>query len=186
MLPFCRTLLKIHLEKIFSLPRLALISQASCRYIVKSAELTYGRSQTILPHILNIISNYVWCHLKLIQSPSQQAYILSSHHTGHVHSNLSISPASFFKDMQVPQRHLPCCPFCTGYAVQVHLPGYLPWQCLVSMLPVGTRTVKMQCQIHKKNRHLPELTIWSFFYCPCYLPVCNTQFWFFMLFYIRN
>jgi len=159
VLPFCRTVLKVHLEKIFSLPRLALTTQASCRYILKFAELTYGRSQTTLPHILNIISNYVCCHLKLVQSPSQQAYILSSHCTGHARSNLSASPTSFFKGVQVPQCHLPCCPFCTEYTVQVHLPSCLLCQCLLSMLPVGMRTVKIQCQTHKKNIHLPELTI---------------------------
>lgn len=176
MLPFCRTALKVCRQKIFPLPRLALISQAFCRYILKFAELTHGRSQTILPHTLNIFSNYIWCHLRLIQSPSQQAYILSSRHTGHVRSNLSVSPASLFKGIQVPQCHLPCCPFCPGHPAQVHLPSYILCQRLFSMLPVGRRAVKTQWQIQEKNNHLPELTIWSFFYYPCYLLVCNTWF----------
>lgn len=51
------------------------------------------------------------------------------------------------------------CLSITFHAAQVHLPSYLPLQCLLFMLPVGMRIVIIPCQMHTRNIHLPELTI---------------------------
>lgn len=87
-----------------------------------------------------------------------------------------VSPVSFFKGIQVPQCHLSRCPFCTGHAVQVHLPSYHLCQHLFSMLPVGTRTVKHNVKSTSET-HLPKLTIWSFFFTlVTFLPVTHNNF----------